>query len=301
MTIRFWLKHEQPYGVFSGFSPHGFEFEGRFWPTLEHAYQAQKFAGAPRAELVRCAETPRRAHALGNDPAHPPRPDWETAKHEVMLRVLLRKFEVHEDIRELLLDTGDEELVEASKVDRYWGDGGDGSGRNHYGKTLMAARAALRERAWPAETIRFYRANEEPYGVFSNFSRHPITLDGQEWPTVEHFYQAQKFVGTPHADAVRAARTAFEARKLGNDRARPVRPRWDMLREAILWRAAEAKFRAHADARDLLLATGDVRLVEASPYDAYWGSGPQGDGENRLGRILMQLRDLLRREAAGVA
>lgn len=300
MTIRFWLKDEQPYGVFSGFSPHGFELDGAFWPTLEHAYQAQKFVGAPRAELVRCAETPRRAHALGNDPAHPPRPDWETAKHEVMLRVLLRKFEVHEDIRALLLATGDEELVEASKVDRYWGDGGDGSGLNHYGKTLMAARAVLRERTWPTETIGFYHANEEPYGAFSNFSSHAITLDGQEWPTVEHYYQAQKYVGTPHADAVQAARTPFEARQIGIDSARPLRARWNKLREAIMWRAAEAKVRAHADVRELLLSTGNARLVEMSPHDAYWGSGPQGNGENRLGRILMQLRELCR-EAAGAA
>jgi ribA/ribD-fused uncharacterized protein len=47
--------------------------------------------------------------------------------------------------------------------------------------------------------ILFYRVNE-PYGFFSNFSKHPITLNGKEWPTTEHYFQAQKFVGTPYEE-----------------------------------------------------------------------------------------------------
>ena len=50
--------------------------------------------------------------------------------------------------------------------------------------------------------IHFYRVNEK-HGYMSNFSAHPIELDGVVWPTSEHYFQAQKFAGTPHAETVR--------------------------------------------------------------------------------------------------
>jgi N-glycosidase YbiA len=145
-------------------------------------------------------------------------------------------------------------------------------------------------------TVRFYRTNEIPYGVFSNFSKHGFTLDGHYWPTVEHYYQAQKFVGTPQAEEVRLAHSARSARELGNDRQRPLRSDWDEVREEVMWRAICRKFEEHPDLRDILLGTGDQELVEASPYDSFWGEGPQGDGKNQLGKQLMRLRDMLRTE-----
>ena len=54
--------------------------------------------------------------------------------------------------------------------------------------------------------ICFYAVGEE-YGCFSNYSPHPIRLKGKTWPTSEHYFQAQKFAGTPHGDAIRQART----------------------------------------------------------------------------------------------
>jgi N-glycosidase YbiA len=143
-------------------------------------------------------------------------------------------------------------------------------------------------------TIRFYRTNEVPYGAFSNFSKHGFTLDGAYWPTVEHYYQAQKFAGTPHVEDIRQAETAFIARQLGNERSRPLRGDWDAARKEVMWRAICRKFEEHPDLRDLLLATGDEELIETSPYDSFWGSGPNHDGANRFGHLLMHLRALLR-------
>jgi len=72
--------------------------------------------------------------------------------------------------------------------------------------------------------IYFYRTNEVPYGVFSNFSAHPFTLDGQLWPTSEHYFQAQKFVGfSEHQDEIRLAATPMEAAEKGRERHRPPR------------------------------------------------------------------------------
>jgi N-glycosidase YbiA len=63
--------------------------------------------------------------------------------------------------------------------------------------------------------IYFYVPREEPYGCFSNFSPHGVEMDGEWWPTTEHYFQAQKFAGTPHADAVRRARTPKDAAGAG--------------------------------------------------------------------------------------
>lgn len=58
--------------------------------------------------------------------------------------------------------------------------------------------------------ISFY-TTRDAHGSFSNFSRHGFTLKGFWWPTSEHYFQAQKFAGTEHEEAVRRARTPKEA------------------------------------------------------------------------------------------
>jgi ribA/ribD-fused uncharacterized protein len=131
-------------GCFSNFSRHGFELGGRYWPTAEHYFQAQKFAGTQYAEHVARARTPKEAAERGQTRSVPLRPDWESAKDEVMRAAVRRKFETHADIRAVLLGTGDEELVENAPGDYYWGCGADGSGRNVLGRILMEVREALR-------------------------------------------------------------------------------------------------------------------------------------------------------------
>jgi ribA/ribD-fused uncharacterized protein len=54
------------------------------------------------------------------------------------------------------------------------------------------------------------------------------------------------------------------------------------------------KFETHADIRSVLLATRDQMLVENAPNDYYWGCGADGSGQNKLGQILMEVRNLLR-------
>jgi hypothetical protein len=61
-----------------------------------------------------------------------------------MRKAVLRKFETHKDIREVLLSTGDELIVENSPIDYYWGCGKDGSGKNRLGEILMEVREILR-------------------------------------------------------------------------------------------------------------------------------------------------------------
>jgi N-glycosidase YbiA len=141
--------------------------------------------------------------------------------------------------------------------------------------------------------IYFYSDREVPYGCFSNFSRHGFVLDELWWKTSEHYFQAQKFVGTPYLEQIRSVNTPKDAANLGRKRTLPLRSDWEQVKDEIMLRAVLCKFRAHADIREILLATGDDSIVENAPGDYYWGCGKDGTGRNQLGLILMQVRDLL--------
>ena len=147
--------------------------------------------------------------------------------------------------------------------------------------------------AKPPAVINFYSTAGE-YGCFSNFSRHAVHLKGTRWPTSEHYFQAQKFAGTPFADLVRAARDPMAAKRLGGRKDWPLRPDWERVKDDIMRGALVAKFTAHADIRATLLDTGDAQLVERTKNDSYWGDGGDGSGRNRLGHLLMSVRDELR-------
>ncbi|MBL8602173.1 MAG: NADAR family protein [Myxococcales bacterium] len=141
-------------------------------------------------------------------------------------------------------------------------------------------------------SIRFYR-ERDPYGFLSNFSPHGFTLEGRFWHTSEHYFQAKKFAGTGHEEVVRQAPSPAEAKALGRDPSKPLRPDWETVKEDIMREALVAKFTQHPDLRAALLATGEEALIEAAPHDAYWGVG-DGTGKNRLGALLMQVRSRLR-------
>lgn len=85
------------------------------------------------------------AARLGRSRKQPIWPDWEHVKEDVMLRALRAKFAQHPEIAHTLLATRDARLIEHRARDRYWGDGGDGSGRNQLGVLLMQIREELRQ------------------------------------------------------------------------------------------------------------------------------------------------------------
>jgi ribA/ribD-fused uncharacterized protein len=136
-----------PYGEFSNFAKFRLWLKEKYWPTSEHYFQAQKFAGTSHEEEVRNAPTAMKAAQMGRERHRPLRPDWEAVKEDVMLEALRTKFSQHKSLRSLLLDTGDAELVEHTANDAYWGDGGDRSGKNRLGALLMQVRAELRASA----------------------------------------------------------------------------------------------------------------------------------------------------------
>ncbi|KAK3154098.1 hypothetical protein QOZ80_2BG0185990 [Eleusine coracana subsp. coracana] len=169
----------------------------------------------------------------------------------------------------------------------------------------------------PYETniVSFYKT-WDIFGAFSNFSPHPIRMpdDNGEyitWPTVEHYYQAHKFVGVDNPQArdivqeIKQAKSPEEAARIGRTRQREfpelVQTDWESTKIDVMYRAIKCKFSAYPHLTNMLLSTAGSVLVEASPHDLFWGGGREGEGLNYLGRLLMQLRsEILGRVPASV-
>jgi len=141
--IRFYSTADA-YGEFSNFARFPIRIGGETWPTSEHFFQAQKFKDSAVRARLRKAKTPMIVARMGRDRSLPLRRDWESVKVDVMRKAVRAKFTQHDELRALLLSTGDAKLVEHTTNDAYWGDGGDGSGKNMLGRILMEVRESIR-------------------------------------------------------------------------------------------------------------------------------------------------------------
>src|SRR4051794_23553554 len=103
LRIYFYSHLKNDYGCFSNFSPHGVELDGRWWPTVEHYFQGQKFPGTSHMEAIRQAQSPKTAKTLGRSRQFRLRPDWEAVKDDIMRRAVHRKFESRPEIGAVLL------------------------------------------------------------------------------------------------------------------------------------------------------------------------------------------------------
>ena len=151
----------------------------------------------------------------------------------------------------------------------------------------------------PAE-IRFYRSNEKPYGAFSNLYRRALSLDGQIFPTAEHAYQAAKARRPEVRNWILAAPSpALLAMAAHGLYQWDIVPDWSRIKLERMRTVLRTKFTQHADLRELLLSTGNARLVEAGTVDnavnRLWGE-VNGKGKNMLGVLLMELREQIARE-----
>lgn len=157
--IRFYRANEKPYGALSNLYVCEVEFEGRIYPTSEHAYQAGKASKPDVRDWILSAPSPSlaamAAHGLYTWDVVP---GWAQIKFDRMRAVLRAKFDQHADLRELLLSTGQARLVETgtvnNAVNRLWGEV-DGKGQNMLGVMLMEVRAELaRSKASTSNSIR---------------------------------------------------------------------------------------------------------------------------------------------------
>lgn len=131
----------------------------------------------------------------------------------------------------------------------------------------------------------------------SNFFKSVIPYEGKKYPTVEHAFQAAKTLRPVERQHIRGCNTPREAKSLGQHVS--LRTGWERMKNDIMFHIVTVKFVLHPELRDNLLLTGDAILREGNYWhDNYWGDCwcpkcNQVDGENNLGRILMEVRNYL--------
>ncbi|KAL4478306.1 hypothetical protein ABPG72_009542 [Tetrahymena utriculariae] len=145
-TIKFYGAKSKN-GFFSNFYQSPIKLKGKVWQTTEHYFQAQKFAGTVKEEGVRNASGPGIAFRLGRKRSEkfPIRNDWQKVKDDIMYEAIKAKFTQHENLKKILLSTKNHKIIEHTKRDVYWADGGDGKGKNMLGILLMKLRKELSE------------------------------------------------------------------------------------------------------------------------------------------------------------
>ena len=146
----------------------------------------------------------------------------------------------------------------------------------------------------PIRPVIYFYAQTDDYAEFSNFAPYGVAVDDVWWRTVEHYFQAMKFHDADYRERIRQSNKPKDAKALGMTRKIELRSDWEEVKDGIMFDAVRLKFHTHDVPRDLLLSTGDADIVENAPMDAYWGCGPDGQGLNKLGRILMRVREELR-------
>ncbi|KKL10659.1 hypothetical protein LCGC14_2553590 [marine sediment metagenome] len=129
------------------------------------------------------------------------------------------------------------------------------------------------------------------YGFLSNFYPAEVWLDGRDYPSVEHAFQAAKTLDLNIRTDIKSL-TAGSAKRAG--RTVRLRPDWEDIKLPIMENLVRQKFQSHAKLGRSLLDTHDRALVEGNWWgDTFWGVH-KGKGENHLGKILMKVRDELK-------
>lgn len=122
----------------------------------------------------------------------------------------------------------------------------------------------------------------------SNFFPAKVEFGGDTYPTVEHAYQAAKTYDDEARKKIRDTPMPGRAKAIG--RTIEMRPDWEALKEEVMLSLLRQKF-SDRDLSGLLVATGDTELIEGNYWgDTYWGVC-RGEGKNRLGVLLMQVRE----------
>lgn len=138
------------YIYFSPYTAHAIEIDDVVYPTLEHAYQCQRYIDSKIIEEIRTASSPIKAWEVSSKYKHLQVAEFKNEEYKltVMKDLMRLKAEQHEEIRQALLDSGDLKIVKHIVTyppgDGFWDDGEDGLGLNHTGRLWMEIRDEIR-------------------------------------------------------------------------------------------------------------------------------------------------------------
>lgn len=134
------------------------------------------------------------------------------------------------------------------------------------------------------------------WGGLSNFAAYQIDIWEQSFSTSEHAYQWRKFKDSAPevAEMVMKATSAVEAKKIADKYHLQADPQWDDLKAGVMREITLIKASKYPDIQKKLRRSGNRRIVEANPKDAFWGMGEDGKGLNMMGKIWEEMREKLR-------
>lgn len=169
-------------------------------------------------------------------------------------------------------------------------------------RDIGEGQAPKKQRNVGAKEIGFYRASEKPYGAFSNLFKREIEFEGERFATSEHAYQAGKARKKAVRDWILSAPTpSLVAMAAHGLYTWDIKSDWSKMKVDRMRDVLRAKFTQHEDLRELLLSTGEARLVEVGRVDNIvnrtWGE-VNGKGKNLLGNLLMEIRTELQRQGS---
>lgn len=129
----------------------------------------------------------------------------------------------------------------------------------------------------------------DDYRFLSNFWYVDVKFDNIVYPTVEHAYQAAKSDDKNIRRSFVDYETPGKAKRAGSELV--LRHNWKEVRESVMFYLLRQKFEVPY-LREKLMATKGRELIEGNVWnDTFWGQCPVGVGENKLGKILMGIRD----------
>lgn len=134
--------------------------------------------------------------------------------------------------------------------------------------------------------------------LLSSASPHPIFLDEREWPSCEHYYQANIVRSAGLIKRIIESDSAQAAFDLGSPWYRKKIENWKEKRKVLMTRALYTKVQMYDEVRQFLFETQDELLVETALYDYFFGVGRDNRGENQMGKVWMDIRKKLREDAA---
>jgi ribA/ribD-fused uncharacterized protein len=142
------------------------------------------------------------------------------------------------------------------------------------------------------EAVYFFTPAFHP---FDSFSAHRINIWGQKFATAEHAFQWKKFSKSrPDISAlILEAPNPEAAKQISIDYKQDMPEGWHKEKVAVMEEIFTAKAEQNLDVQEALKRSGNRQIIENSPVDSFWGIGPNGDGQNMVGKLWMKIRDKL--------
>ena len=129
--------------LLSTVSDHPIELEGHHWASAEHYYQLKVVASPGALKRIRASETGLKAYKIGRPWYRKKVKNWKEVRRVIMTRALYTKIQMYPEVKQALLDTQDQKIVETSAYEHYWGIGRDLRGENVLGQIWMDIREKL--------------------------------------------------------------------------------------------------------------------------------------------------------------